>query len=656
MLTKCKICVAKTAGFCFGVDRAVKIVYNELDNRNNVVTLGPIIHNPNVVSDLEAKGVYSTDVDKVTKDQTVVIRSHGVGLDVYEKLAKVGAEVIDATCPFVARIHKIAAEKSGEGYVILIAGDEAHPEIMGIRGHCSGESYVFSSCDDFENLVKEKDFSSKKVAILAQTTYNKNMWRKCEELFERYLPEAVVYNTICSATSERQKEAAELAKAADIMIIVGGLHSSNTHKLKAICDEYCKCWLVEDAEGLRACDIDLSGAKFIGISAGASTPAYIIKEVQQTMSEMLNNVDEEFNFEEELEKTLKKIHTGMKVEGVVTDINNGEVAVDIGTKHTGYIPASELTDDPTKKPEDIVKVGDKIDLIVLKTNDQEGIVTLSKKKVDAVLGFQKIVEAKEADATLTGTVTNVVKGGVLVSANGVKVFIPASQAAPRRDFDLNDLLKQSVSFKILEVNEAKQRAVGSIRAVLKDERKELADKFWETAEEGKEYKGVVKSLTAYGAFVDLGGIDGMIHISELSWNRIKHPSEVVNVGDEVTVYIKSLDREKGKVSLGYKRAEDNPWEILKHDYPVGTVVDATVVGMTAFGAFARILPGIDGLIHISQIANERIEKPQDVLKVDQVVKAKITEIDFDKKRVSLSIKALLEPVAQENNEEAEQAE
>ncbi len=306
MLTKCKICVAKTAGFCFGVDRAVKIVYNELDNRNNVVTLGPIIHNPNVVSDLEAKGVYSTDVDKVTKDQTVVIRSHGVGLDVYEKLAKVGAEVIDATCPFVARIHKIAAEKSGEGYVILIAGDEAHPEIMGIRGHCSGESYVFSSCDDFENLVKEKDFSSKKVAILAQTTYNKNMWRKCEELFERYLPEAVVYNTICSATSERQKEAAELAKAADIMIIVGGLHSSNTHKLKAICDEYCKCWLVEDAEGLRACDIDLSGAKFIGISAGASTPAYIIKEVQQTMSEMLNNVDEEFNFEEELEKTLKK--------------------------------------------------------------------------------------------------------------------------------------------------------------------------------------------------------------------------------------------------------------------------------------------------------------------------------------------------------------
>lgn len=652
MLTKCKICVAKTAGFCFGVDRAVKIVYNELDNRNNVVTLGPIIHNPNVVSDLEAKGVYSTDVDKVTKDQTVVIRSHGVGLDVYEKLAKVGAEVIDATCPFVARIHKIAAEKSGEGYVILIAGDEAHPEIMGIRGHCSGESYVFSSCDDFENLVKEKDFSSKKVAILAQTTYNKNMWRKCEELFERYLPEAVVYNTICSATSERQKEAAELAKAADIMIIVGGLHSSNTHKLKAICDEYCKCWLVEDAEGLRACDIDLSGAKFIGISAGASTPAYIIKEVQQTMSEMLNNVDEEFNFEEELEKTLKKIHTGMKVEGVVTDINNGEVAVDIGTKHTGYIPASELTDDPTKKPEDIVKVGDKIDLIVLKTNDQEGIVTLSKKKVDAVLGFQKIVEAKEADATLTGTVTNVVKGGVLVSANGVKVFIPASQAAPRRDFDLNDLLKQSVSFKILEVNEAKQRAVGSIRAVAREERAAAQAKFFETAQIGSEVEGTVKSITDYGVFVDLGGVDGLIRRMDLSWNRIKHPSDVVSVGDKITVTIKDIDSETKKVSLTYKKASENPWEIFKANYEVGQVVKATVVSITSFGAFAQIIDGIDGLIHISQIANQRVNNVADILSIGQVVDCQITEIDLDKKRISLSMRALL-PADDEASEDAE---
>ena len=291
----------------------------------------------------------------------------------------------------------------------------------------------------------------------------------------------------------------------------------------------------------------------------------------------------------------------------------------------------------------------------MRTNDQEGTIMLSKKRLDAIKGWDVVAKAEEDGTVLTGVVTEVIKGGVIAVTNGVRVFIPASQATATRGEPLENLLKKEVKFRIIEVNRSRRRAVGSIRAVLKDERKELADKFWETAEEGKEYNGIVKSLTAYGAFVDLGGIDGMIHISELSWNRIKHPSEVVNVGDKVTVYIKGLDREKGKVSLGYKRAEDNPWEILKKDYPVGTVVDATIVGMTAFGAFARILPGIDGLIHISQIANERIEKPQDVLKVDQVVKAKITEIDFDKKRVSLSIKALLEPVAQENSEE-EQAE
>lgn len=652
MLTNCKICVAKSAGFCFGVDRAVKIVYNELDNRNNVVTLGPIIHNSNVVSDLKAKGVYPVELSDVKKENTVIIRSHGVGLDVYEELEQKGAEVIDATCPFVARIHKIANEKSSEGYTILIAGDVSHPEVIGIRGHCVGESFVFGNCDDFEKLMKSQDFSSKKVAILAQTTYNKNTWKECELLFKKFVPNALVFDTICSATSERQREVRELAKKADIMIIVGGLHSSNTHKLKTICDEYCKCYLVENSGDLKACNIDLSCAKFIGISAGASTPAYIIEEVQQTMSEMLNNVDEEFNFEEELEKTLKKIHTGMKVEGVVTAINNGEVIVDIGTKHTGYIPVSELSDDPTVKPEDVVKVGDTIDLIVLKTNDQEGIVTLSKKKVDAVLGFQKIVEAKDADTVLTGTVTNVVKGGVLVSSNGVKVFIPASQAAPRRDFDLNELLKTTVSFKILEVNEAKQRAVGSIRAVAREERAAAQAKFFETVKAGDEVEGEVKSITDYGVFVDLGGVDGLIRRMDLSWNRIKHPSEVVSIGDKITVKIKDIDPETKKVSLIYKKDSENPWEIFKANYEVGQTVKATVVSITSFGAFAQIIDGVDGLIHISQIANKRVNNVADILSVGQVVDCQITEIDLDKKRISLSIRALL-PADEDAEDETE---
>lgn len=650
MLTKCKICTAKTAGFCFGVDRAVKIVYNMLDNRNNVVTLGPIIHNRNVVADLEARGCRAVSLSEVTKDNTVIIRSHGVGQAVYDALEQVGAEVVDATCPFVERIHKIAFEKSSQGYSVLIAGDASHPEVQGIRGHCVGESYVFNDCEEFENLVKSQNFFEKKVAILAQTTYNNRMWKICCETAKRIVPDALIFDTICNATAERQREARELAMQADAMIIVGGRQSSNTHKLKAVCDEYCPCYLIENASELG--DIDLSLAKFIGISAGASTPAYIIKEVQQTMSEILNNVEEEFNFEEELEKTLKKIHTGMKVEGIVTAINNGEVIVDIGTKHTGYIPANELTDDPTKKPEDVVKVGETISLIVLKTNDQEGIVTLSKKKVDAALGFEKVVAAKEADEVLEGVVTNVVKGGVLVATNGVKVFIPASQATPRRDFDLNNLLKTTVKFKILEVNEAKQRTVGSIRIVAREERDAARAEFFGNVNVGDVVTGEVKSVTDYGVFVDLGGVDGLIRRADLSWTRIKHPSDVLNVGDKVEVTIKDIDDETKKVSLVYKKDSENPWEIFKTNYEVGTVCKATIVSITSFGAFAQIINGIDGLIHISQIANQRVNNVADILTVGQEVDVKIIDIDYDKKRISLSMRALL-PEEDEAETEAE---
>ena len=645
MLRDCKIFVAKSAGFCFGVDRAVKIVYNELDNRNNVVTLGPIIHNTNVVEDLKSRGVLPVEISQVEKGQTVIIRSHGVSSEVYEILEEKGARVIDATCPFVARIHKIAEEMSSKGYIILIAGDESHPEVEGIRGHCRGESFVFRTCEDFKNLVTNTDFSSKNVAIMAQTTYNKNMWEKCRELFKELLPKAEVFETICSATYERQSEAANLAKKSDIMIIVGGRHSSNTHKLKAVCEEYCPTLLVENGQGLKECKIDelidLHKAKFIGISAGASTPAYIIKEVQQAMSEMLNNVDEDFNFEEEMEKTLKKIHKGMKVEGYVTAVNSNEAVVDIGTKHTGYVKLEELTDDPTKTPEDIVSVGDTVDLIVLQTSDSDGIVYLSKKRVDAAIGFQKIIEAKDADTVLEGTVTNVIKGGIIVSCNGVRVFIPASQTGIRKDGDLNELLKQTVKFKILEANEARQKAVGSIKAVAREERVAAQADFFANHQKCDVMEGVVKSITDYGVFVDLGCVDGLVRRMDLSWNRIKHPSDVVSEGEKVTVTIKDIDPEKKKVALIYKKAEDNPWEIFKANYEVGQTVKAKVVSITSFGAFAQIIEGIDGLIHISQIANKRVSNVNDILSVGDEVECQITEIDYDKKRISLSRRALL---------------
>lgn len=374
-------------------------------------------------------------------------------------------------------------------------------------------------------------------------------------------------------------------------------------------------------------------------------------------SEAAQNTKEntaEGNFAEMLEESLKSLNTDEKVHGVVVGVTPTEVLVDVGRKQAGYVPAAELSADPNVKPEDVVKVGDEMDLLIMRTNDQEGTIMLSKKRLDAAKGWEKIAAAAEDETVLEGVVSEVIKGGLIAVAEGVRVFIPASQATASRNDPLDALLKKQVKFRIIEVNRGRKRAVGSIRSVLKDEKKVLEEKFWETAEVDKVYTGVVKSLTSYGAFVDLGGIDGMIHISELSWTRIKHPSEVVNVGDTVTVYVKALDREKGKISLGYKKPEDNPWEILKAKYPVGSVVDVKIVGMTTFGAFAQVIPGIDGLIHISQIADHRIEKPQDVLKMGDVVKVKITDIDFDKHRVSLSIRALLEeqeemPEDSENN-------
>lgn len=651
------ITVAKSAGFCFGVNRAVKIVEDLIKSGEAVSTLGPIIHNPQMVSQLCEKGVTIAEnaEDFCDKNRTLVIRSHGVSQKVLDILKSNDVKFKDATCPFVSKIHKIVFENSKEGLPVFIAGDKNHPEVQGIIGHCLGEYYTFKNNDELlkigDNIRFKKNIP---VCFVAQTTFDVKEWKNCLKTIKKVYTNARIFDTICSATSIRQSEAEQLASNSDVMIVIGGRQSSNTAKLFAVCKSKCvNTYLVETAEDLP--DLALMSASNVGITAGASTPASIIKEVFYTMSEFEKNIEttEEPSFEELLEESLKSFNTDEKVHGVVERITPTEVYVSVGRKQSGFIPLSELSSDPNAKAEDLVKVGDEMDLLIMRTNDQDGTIMLSKKRLDAIKGWDDIVKANEEDTALSGIVTDVVKGGVIAVTNGVRVFIPASQATASRGESLEGLLKKEVSFKIIEVNRSRRRAVGSIRAILKEERKKLAEKFWESAEVGKKYTGVVKSLTSYGAFVDLGGIDGMIHISELSWGRIKHPSEVVNVGDTVEVYIKDLDQEKGKISLGFKKAEDNPWEILKRDYPEGTVCDATVVGMTEFGAFARILPGIDGLIHISQISKERIEKPQDVLSVGDVVKVKITNIDFDKKRISLSIKELL---ADEPAEEAETAE
>lgn len=646
-----EIKVAKSAGFCFGVNRAVKLVYGELEKGNkSVATLGPIIHNADVVNDLTDKGVRIADsVDDLKEGEKAVIRSHGVGKKIYEGLDQKGNAYIDATCPFVARIHKIVREKTEEGYFILIAGDKDHPEVQGIVGHCDENYYVFKDEDQLKSFFS-KNYKNleKKLAIVAQTTYNILIWGECLKVIPKDDENILVFDTICNATSQRQSDAALLSKEVDVMIVVGGKNSSNTIKLYNVCSENCPSYHIENADELYS--LNLKNAEKIGITAGASTPAYIIKEVQNTMAEIL---EDDINFEEALEQSFKKVHTGERVKGYIAAVNNSEAIVDIGTKHTGYVPLSELTDDQTKKPSDIVSVGEEVDLIVTKINDQEGIVTLSKKKVDELVGFDNISKAKEEDAVLDGVVLNVVKGGILVSVDGVRVFVPASQTGLGRDKNLDELLKQKVQIKIIEVNESRRRAVGSIKAVAKAQREAAKAAFWETAEIGKVYKGEVKSLTNYGAFVDLGGIDGMVHISELSWGRIKHPSQVVKVGDILEVYIKELDKESGRISLGFKKAEDNPWVKFQNNYNVGDVVKATIVSITPFGAFAQIIEGVDGLIHISQIADKRVDNVNDVLSVGQEVDVKITEIDLDKKRISISIRALLDDAAAEETEDAE---
>lgn len=633
-----KITVADSAGFCFGVDRAVKMVYNELDKGAKVATFGAIIHNKDVVNDMTAKGVRIVNsVDELQPDETVVIRSHGVGRNIYEQIEKKGNRLLDATCPFVSKIHRIVEEKTKEGCFILIAGDSTHPEVQGIVGHCEQNYFVFKDNFELKHFFENLDENFKKtIAFIAQTTYNILVWENCLKEIPPDIP-VVISDTICNATDVRQSDACKLAKKSDIMIVVGGKHSSNTVKLYDVCSKYCKTYHIENSAELESLDIPV--AENIGITAGASTPAYIIKEVLTKMAEIeKETIQEEENFQELLDKSFKKIRTGDKVKATVVAVNNTEVVVDLGTKHTGYVTLEDLTDDLTKKPSDIVSIGDEIDLIVGQVKDGEGVAFLSKKKVDEQAGYEKIVNAKEEGTVLEGVVQHIVNRGVTLNIYGVRVFIPASHTGLARGEELESLKGKKVKFMIIEVTEGRKRAVGSIRAVQTAEKEEAKAKFWESTSIGDTFTGKVKSLTNFGAFVDLGGIDGMVHISELSWKRLRHPSEVVSVGDTLEVYIKDLDKESGRISLGYKKSEENPWEIFMNNYKVGDVVNATIVSITAYGAFAQIIDGVDGLIHISKIADRKVENVKDVLSVGDEVTVKITNIEEDRKRVSISIR------------------
>ena len=779
-----KVLIAESAGFCHGVSRAVSLCEKAALTSTDCVMLGPIIHNEHVIRMLGEKGVgIVSDTSEVSRGQTVVIRSHGAGKKEYDALADLGAEVVDATCLDVKKIHKIVCEQSHSGRLPVIIGKRSHPEVVAIAGWCDF-CEVFETVEELSEWLENDDNAHKPISVVFQTTNTEKLYALCCELIKKECTNQKIFDTICKAACKRRQEAAELSKKADVMVVVGGNNSANSLRLADICKEHCaRVVFAEKADDLSGADI--SESDVVGITAGASTPAWIIKEVTQKMSQEVKldetqensefgindselvtaepeteketeappetessenaaepepadteeqpaepeaeadeeqaatdepvadeagvlpeadatdeetaddkasdtsdaepedqvmdepqdgvsekpveaeepagsvepaEADEETEqeesqgaaetFEEMLEKSIKTLHTGEKVTGIVTSITATEVSVDLGTKQSGYIPIGEFTDDANSQIDDIIKIGDTIEAFVMRVNDVEGMVMLSKKRLDAIKNWDVIEAAKESRAIVEGVVTEENKGGVVVNIKGVRVFVPASQTGLPKSSPMSELVKKTVKLRVTEVNQSRRRVVGSIRAVQADERRERSDKLWQEIEAGKQYGGVVKSMTSYGVFVDIGGVDGMIHISELSWTRIKQPSEVMSVGDEVSVFVLSFDKENRKISLGYKKNEDNPWSRFTTNNSVGDVVTVKIVKMMPFGAFAEIIPGVDGLIHISQITDHRIGLPSEVLANGQSVEVKITEIDNDRKKVSLSIRALMDPSSQ----------
>ncbi len=648
------ITVAKSAGFCFGVNRAVELVEQEAKAGKQVYTLGPIIHNRHAVAHFEQMGVKVAQMpEEIPEGSTVIIRSHGISRSMYERLQGRNVEVVDATCPFVKRIHDIVSKEENNGYLPVIIGTRSHPEVEGIAGWCK-DCRIFETPEELQTWVEKGEISSDlPICMVSQTTSTESLWKICGKIAKKQFTNLKIFDTICKATESRQSEAANLSSICQAMVVVGDTHSSNTGRLAMICREHCEKVVLVD----NAAELDKSffhGVADVGITAGASTPAWIIKEANKTMSEIITtDAVQEESFAALLEQSIKTLNTGDKVIGTVTGIGNTEVQVDLGTKHAGYIPYDEVSTDPSVKPEDILKVGDEIEVFVVRVNDQEGTVQLSKKKLDGMKVWDDMAVWAEEKATVEGTITEENKGGVVATVKGIRVFIPASQSGVAKGRDMAALVGQNVQLKITEVNRARRRVIGSIRAVSSETRKAAQEMIWSEIQEGAKYHGTVKSLTSYGAFVDIGGVDGMVHVSELSWNRIKTPAEVVSVGDEIDVYVISFDPVKHKISLGYKTAEMNPWNQFMTNYQVGDVVDAKIVKLMTFGAFAEIIPGVDGLIHISQIADKRIGKPEDVLAEGQEVQVKITDVDAENKRISLSIRALIETAPAEEEVEAE---
>ncbi|MDL2248187.1 bifunctional 4-hydroxy-3-methylbut-2-enyl diphosphate reductase/30S ribosomal protein S1 [Tyzzerella sp. OttesenSCG-928-J15] len=635
-----EIIVAKSSGFCYGVARAVSGVYNEL-GKKDMICLGPIIHNKTITDDLERKNVPITDDPLSANERTVVIRAHGVGRKTYLQMEDAGIDYIDFTCKDVKKIHNIVADYSKAGYEIIIIGDSRHPEITGVAGWAEREPIIINSVEEARLL----DINDKiKYAVVVQTTYPTDEFNRITNALKEKINNLEINNTICPATEKRQKEAEELSKKVTKMIVLGDKLSANTRKLYEISKKNCKnTYFVQSIKELQLNNFVTND--IIGITAGASTPPEIIKEAVIRMSELDNNVNDQ-TFEEMLDESFVTLHTGDVVKGTVIQIAGGEVSVNLGYKSDGVIPRTEFSDDPNVDPKDAVKIGDEIEVFVIRVNDGEGNVLLSRKRLEVQKGYTEIEEAFNNKTTVKGRVSEIVKGGLISMVKGVRVFIPSSQISSRYVENLEQFKGQEYDFSILEFDRSKRRVVGGRRDLAVQEENSKKEKLFSSIEEGQKLEGVVSRIVDFGAFVDIGGADGLIHISEMSWGRVKKVTDVLKEGDHVTVTVLKVDKDKEKISLSLKDVNENPWSRVEEKYPIGSIVEGTVVRMVTFGVFVELEPGVDGLVHISQIAQKHVVKPEDELTIGESISVKVVDIDKENKKISLSKKeadAILNP-------------
>ena len=681
------VSVASLAGFCFGVKRAVELVEQTLAE-GPVYTLGPIIHNPQVVARLNSLGARVADsVEEIPQGARIVIRSHGVGEDVYRACQARGLRVVDATCPCVQRIHERVHTYHEAGYTIVIVGERDHPEVEGINGWCGHEALVINRAEQAAALRPMA-----KVCVVAQTTIARETWEAVNEALSGKAQEMVQYCTICDATASRQRQAQQMAREMDRMIVIGGANSANTQKLYQLCKVVCPhTYAIEQPQQLA--EIPWKPGEKIGITAGSSTPDWIIKEVVSNMSDMERNdqtvaeqaaveaqapvaaqeqaasqeaeqnpvaeaqepaheANSDMNFVEDFEKTLVRIRNGQIITGTVVQVNDNEVSVNIGYKSDGFIPRHELSADNDVNPHDLVKVGDEIEVEVLKVNDGEGNVLLSKKNVDARKAWEVLAEQLDDGAIFEGVVKEVVKGGLLCNVQGIRCFVPASHVNTHYVANLSDYVGKTLRLKALEMDRSKRRIVASHKEVMIQEAAEKKAELWSKLEVGQHVQGTVRRLADFGAFIDIGGLSGLCHITDLSWGRIKTPADVVKPGDKVEVVILALNPERERISLGYKQLQPKPWDVAEQKYPIGSIVTGRVVRIVSFGAFVELEPGLDGLVHISQIAPRRIEKVEDVLTIGDEVQVKVLDVNPADRRISLSIRAAQAELAPEAETEA----